>query len=468
MEKKTFKIESLFYLFLIISPFFDAASFLLHTYVPDLKISLTAILRPIIPMILLLSIFITEKKEKKKIILGGLVYCLYAIGHLYFYQRNLTGSAYGGVFSEAQYVFNYTYMIALFYLTYYFLKKDKLPQLSKYTFYFLLGYVFLLYLALLTGTSSHTYIDGNGYKGWNASGNSVCSILLLTSCLVLPEIKKEKKWYLFVMMILIGIYLMFLLGTRTALVGFPFILIVYGICLLLFRKGKVRTFLRKYSWKLAVLFLILVGGGIFLLSKSETFSRQKDLSDQGSVVVDAVTGKSAHITGDATKYVKQIQDGEMAEEFMDKAQQKALLALYQKGNEWNLQVKERRVQQLIYHTYLVKEQHDPFRILFGNGYHANYYEMVLEMELPALLYNFGILGFILYFGPFLWMLGKSVVVFVRKRKKVDSTYVFYLFTEFFAIVLSFLCGYTFFHVSCMLIIIILYCRLDQKREELLR
>ncbi len=261
---------------------------------------------------------------------------------------------------------------------------------------------------------------------------------------------------------------MFLLGTRTALVGFPFILIAYGICLILFQKGKVRDFFKKHSWKVAIVFFLLIGGGALFLSKSETFSRQKDLSNQGNVVVDAITGEPAHITGDATKYVKQIQEKEINEEFMDSAQQKALLALYQKGNEWNLQVKERRIQQLIYHTYLVKYQHDPLRILFGNGYHANYYEMVLEMELPALLYNFGILGFVLYFGPFLWMLEKSLVVFIRKRKKIDVTYAFYLFTSFFAIVLSFLCGYTFFHVSCMLIIILLYCLLGQKREELLK
>ena len=74
---KKFKIEYLIYIFILISPILDAGSYLLKTYVPQMKISLTMILRPIIPIVLLLYIFIKEKKYRKGLILGTLLVNLY-------------------------------------------------------------------------------------------------------------------------------------------------------------------------------------------------------------------------------------------------------------------------------------------------------------------------------------------------------------------------------------------------------
>ena len=50
---------------------------------------------------------------------------------------------------------------------------------------------------------------------------------------------------------------------------------------------------------------------------------------------------------------------------MDQAQQQALLDMYHTANQWNLSNSNRRVQQFLYHTYLVKEQHSPLRIIHG-------------------------------------------------------------------------------------------------------
>lgn len=85
-----------------------------------------------------------------------------------------------------------------------------------------------------------------------------------------------------------------------------------------------------------------------------------------------------------------------------------------------------RRQQLIYNIFLVKNQANPLLILFGNGYMTNYRELVFEMELIAFLLNFGIIGFILYFGPFFAIFCYGVHMGIKYRKQITSTYLMLL------------------------------------------
>jgi len=55
-------------------------------------------------------------------------------------------------------------------------------------------YIALVFIAILSGTSSHTYLeDQMGYKGWFESGNSVGAIMLLMLFNTLPLIGKENN-----------------------------------------------------------------------------------------------------------------------------------------------------------------------------------------------------------------------------------------------------------------------------------
>ena len=462
--KENWKMEYLFYLFLIISPFLDSFSFLLHNWFPNLTFSPTVLLRLVIPTILFVYLFLHNAKKRLEMVLFAVVYFLYALGHLACYYFYYTNSAYGSIFHETQYLLNYTYMMVIFYILYRFRREKKLDDIPRYVSYFLWGYIALLYIAILSGTSSHTYIDGIGYKGWNASGNAVGSILLLCLVIVLPLFMKEKKKHQILLVILTGIYLMCLLGTRVGLFGFPLVIIAFLCCVFLFQKKR-----KRLSKKVIGISLVCITGVIaaILLFGSSTFDRQKHLEEESNQVVDEITKEESHITGDALDYVHQIKDGLMDEHYMDHAQQQALLDMYETANKWNLSNSNRRVQQLLYHTYLVKEQHSPIRILFGNGYLANYSEMTLEMEVPAILYNFGIFGFILYMGVYMWIIITATITFFRHWKEITPTYAFYLFGAFLTLGLSMMAGYTFFHVSCMVIIVILYLLLDEKRRELM-
>jgi len=459
--KEKLKIEYLFYLFLVISPFLDAFSYWYREWFPKVSVSPTTILRLVIPCILLLFIFIRNRKGRKYLMIGGGVYFLYAVFHLLIYQKFLTGSAYGSVFHEAQYILNYTYMISLFYLCYYFSCEGRLSKLKQALTWFLTGYVFLLYLALITHTSSSTYIDGVGYKGWNASGNAVGSLLLITQVILIPYFFEEKKWYHFLLLIATGVYLMVFLGTRVGLLGFPLTLGAYFFCFLLGRRGK-GVISRKKVIVSCFLFILLLGSSFFFISHSSTLKRQKNLEKEQNQVVDQKTGEVSHITGDALAYVEKIEKGKMDTKFMDKAQQKSLVEMKKTADSLELDNSKRRVQQVFYHTYLIKNQKSILRILFGNGYLANYSEMTLEMELLSLLYNFGLFGFVLYLGFFVIIFVKAVVTLIWNFSRRNATYFYYLFGVAFVYLLSLMAGYTFFHVSCMVVIVLLHILLNQE------
>lgn len=462
--KEYFQLEYLFYLFLVISPFLDSFSYLFRVWNQDAFLSPTTILRLVIPAFLVFFLFIKEKKCRRDLIILGTVYFSYAFFHLLCYQKFLTKSAYGSVFHEAQYIFNYTYMILIFYTCYILAKKGKMRFLYQATTLFLASYVFLLYLALITGTSSSTYIDGVGYKGWNASGNAVGSLLLISLVILLPYFLEKKKWYHFVLVVATGVYLMMFLGTRVGLLGFPFLLFAYLICYLLGRREK-KIFSRRTIILSCLIGIAVLAAGVFLVSHSSTLKRQKNLLKEQNEVVDQDKKEVSHITGDALDYIKEIEEGKMDSSFMDLNQQKSLVEMKKFADKIELDNSKRRIQQLVYHTYLVKNQKSLSRILFGNGYLSNYSEMTLEMELLSLLYNFGIFGFVLYLGGFILLEMRALVTLIQNFKRRNTTYLFYLFGVLLVYLLSLMAGYTFFHVSSMVVIVLLHILLSVEQEK---
>ena len=92
------------------------------------------------------------------------------------------------------------------------------------------------------------------------------------------------------------------------------------------------------------------------------------------------------------------------------------------------------------------EQKNPLLILFGNGYKNQTGELVMEMEVPAILCNFGIIGFILYLGPFIFALIYGMKEMLKNKKEIKIDKVMYLTGFLLAFALSSLSGYVFFNL----------------------
>ena len=450
--------ENLLIIFIILCPIFDIISFVFRNTF-NTSISPSTLLRPIIPLIVIIDLFIKSKKKLKMFIVA-LVYGIYALVHLLLFNTANTGFSYSNVVHEMQYVMNYTFMIIiLFVYAYVFKDKDK-SKLQRAVISSVSIYIASILLSIITNTSSTTYIEGTGLKGWFESGNSISAVLTLSIFVLLSTADKEYRKIIIGEIIIIGIFLCMLIGTRVGLFGFVIALIAFVFAEIVGKLISNNKVNKKFvaCGIIAVLVVVLV----VAVAGSNTLERRKHLKDIEGDIVDTSTNSEAHITGSLMEIKQKIDNGEIEDTYMNEAQKKSLLELYDIANKWNISNNDQRMQQLIYNALLVKNQANPLLIIFGNGYMNQYRELVLEMDIPAFLFNFGIVGLLLYFGPFLAIFIYGLYFGIRRIKHIDREYIMYVLGIGLAFAISVFSGYVFFNMSTSTMISIMCALLINK------
>lgn len=391
----------------------------------------------------------------------GLIYAIYGMVHLYLFQKVKTDMSYSNVIHEAQYIVNYSFFVLNIFIYVFTFGKRDTDKLKKSVLIALGIYIISIYLSIITGTSSPTYIEGMGYKGWFESGNSLSSIFTLGLFIILPRVSKKKKYIILILLGAIGIFLCTLIGTRVGLFGFVLALGVYAtaeIVTAVINKRKLNKFL---------LAGIIIGIAIVIATVaiigSTTLARRKHLKDIEGDIVDK--GAEAHISGSLLKIKDRIDNNDIKENELSKPAQQSILDLYNYANEHNVINNDMRRQQTLYNIFLVKNQANPILLLFGNGYMANYRELVLEVEMLSLITNFGLIGFILYVGPLLVIFAYAVIFGIKNWKNIDVEYLMLLGGIFLSFALSTLSGYTFFNSSSMMFVVVLATLIINKINE---
>ena len=303
--KNIFTAQNILCLFVILSPIFDIASFLFRNAFKT-NISISTILRPIIPLGVLLYIFIkSDKKDKLKLFIMGLAYIIYAICHLLVFNSFMTGCSFGGIIAELQYLSNFTFIMIDLVVYYYTFKiqqgdskeqvarkKDGLEKLKKAITIMLAIYVVSIFLSIVTKTSSYTYGETKtGYKGWIESGNSLSAILCLGLFVAFGQVKsKDIKWKVFsiITLLLTGIYLCFIIGTRTGLLGFFIALITFTLYEVIFSKNK--------KILIAGITIFIVGTLAIVLLGSKTLQRRKQINDVAENNINQTTGEKLNMS----------------------------------------------------------------------------------------------------------------------------------------------------------------------------
>lgn len=466
---KIFTMENILCFLIIICPILDISSFIFRKWF-NTFFSISTFVRPIIPIIAIIYIFFKDKLKKHMIIVA-ITYGVYSLCHLYIFHVLKTGCSYGNEIRELQYLVNYTFMVMnLFIYLYFFVFKNRekenkeedkgkaIEKLKKSVLIALTLYIAFMYLALITGTSSFTYEEVKiGYKGWFESGNSIGTIMLLSLFIVLPMIGKKNKTCIriwsFMITVLIGAYLTTLLGTRTGLFGFIIVVVLYAGLSILYGLFHNKNINKKIL--VGVICAIAIIGIIVILFGSRTYERRRQLKNAENEIYDDMTSQTAHVTGDMVKLVKQIKEGTLDTEYMSEQAQETMLELYNIANEKQISNSNNRALQFIYHSLLIKNQNNIPILLFGNGYMTHFCELIFEMEIPAFLYNFGVIGFFLYFMPFLTITIYGIYMVIKNIKNITVEFAMLVAGLSFAIIISFLSGYTFFNSSTMMIIIVL-------------
>ncbi|MDO5555861.1 MAG: O-antigen ligase family protein [Clostridia bacterium] len=473
---KKINLEKLLLIFIAILPILDMSSFLFRNYF-NTNFSISTFIRPIIPIIIIVIIFF-KNKFKLKTILIGLIYFIYAIIHLHFFNKLKLGISFGTITHEAQYLINYTFAILnLFIFLFVFYKKEnKNKNINKIILITNGIYILSLYISIFTKTSSSTYIEGMGFKGWFESGNSISAILILNLFIVFTLFNKVEnikiKILAIIEIILSGIFLTFLLGTRTGLYGFVLVIGLY-ICSKLFIlfRDIIANKNKKINKKNKILLiasscLVICVICIVIFKGSSLLTRRKYLEQIESNIYDSQTGEPSHVTGDILKFKEDIENNKIDETYISKPMQTSIIELYNYANNHEISNTDRRTQQLIFNTYLVKNQSNIFYILFGNGFLNNYGELILEMEIPALLFNFGLIGFILYFIPFFALFIYYIYIGFKNIKIIDTEYVLLISGIAISFVLSLLLGQLFFNSSASIIIVCMNVLLYNKCVEI--
>ena len=452
-------MENLLVIFLILCPIFDILSFIFRNIFTT-SISPSTILRPIIPLIVFIDIFI-KSKHKLKIFIITAIYGIYAILHLLLFNTANTGFSYSNVVHEMQYVMNYTFTIIILFIYIFAFKDKEKEKLQKGVISAVSIYLASILLSIITKTSSATYMEeGTGIKGWFESGNSISAVLVLAIFVLLSNGNKSYKKIIIGEIIILGIFLCLLIGTRVGLLGFIIALVSFIFAEIVEKLIKNT----KINKKIVVggIFAIIVVLIIVTVIGSNTIERRKHLKEIESNIVDGSTNQEAHITGDLMEIKEKIDNNQIENTYMNEAQKKSILELYDIANKLEISNNDQRMQQLIYNALLVKNQANPLLIIFGNGYMNQYRELVLEMDIPAFLFNFGILGFLLYFGPFLAIVAYGVYFGIRKIKKIDAEYIMYTLGLGLAFAISVFSGYVFFNMSTVTFIAVICALLINK------
>ena len=445
-------------LFICINPVLDIISFLYRNCFKT-SFSPATVLRPIIPVICCIVLFF-RNKHKKKMIIVMLIYAIYSIIHIYLFKELHNYSSYGNLINEIQYIVNYTFMVINLYL-FYILIKDT-TKLYKSVFISFFIYVVSLFVSIITKTSSFTYIEGIGYKGFFESGNSLCTILALSLCIILCRINLN-DWKKITLIVLSGIYLSVFSGMRTGLFGFC---IVIGAFIFSKVFIGIKNDVRLNKKQIIIFTSITIAIVILLFTLgSQMLARRKMLKKNEQMGIDEESGELRYVTGDILNLYKQIKNSEIAEDYMTKEEQNAVVNLCEYAEKIKLSNVNLRAQQFIYNVFLIKEQKSLKLILFGNGYKNQIGELVMEMEIPALICNFGVVGFILYFLPFLLIFVSSLYKIIKNKKEIDTEIVMYFTGIVLAILLSCVSGYVMFNFSCMTIAIILNILLSKKSKQ---
>lgn len=452
--KKKITLENLMCFFVILCPILDIISFLFRNYFLT-NLSPTTILRPIIPCIVFIIVFFKEKGKLKKTLITCL-YLIYSIIHLVIFQKLHNGSSYGNIVNETRYLVNYGMMIVNLYL-FFKVVKDK-GKLEKSVLISILIYIISILISIITNTSSSTYLEEIGYKGYFESGNSLCTVLLLGLCIILGNFKLS-DWKKLILIVLIGIYLTMLSGMRTGLFGFGIIIFMFIIANLLINIRDNKKVEKKQTIIISIVIIIAII--MIAVLGSKTIERRKLLKQNEEINIDQETGEGRYVTGDILNIYKEIKNGTIKENYMSEEEKRAIVKFGNYAKEIKLSNVNLRKQQLIYNLILVKEQKNLVLILFGNGYKNQTGELVMEMEVPAILLNFGIIGFILYLGPFIFALIYGIKEMLKNKKEIKIDKVMYLTGFLLAFALSSLSGYVFFNLSSMTMVIILVKLLTQ-------
>lgn len=384
-----------------------------------------------------------------------------AVGDLAYCVKNI---------GEALKVFYFPYTAAFLYTLYQqqrFVVPDKVIAGAS------AGYCVVILLAYLTGTSFTSYNAGYGYCGWFYAANDVSILILLTAplllrlCLKKLAVLGKGSWKVGLTIAIVLVSLLFsasFIGTKLVYLG---VLLYLGAALVWF---LVRFFTSRNKAALRCLFVVVllcaVLVGLYPISPLNAYVQDIyiPMSGEDPAAYEASLQIPGIVNKDRMKAIQKMEEaarGTWLGELIDTN------PLVEKLN-WLLS------RRLLIIAPIAQEYVDgdlPTKLL-GLGYtwregYTKDISHLVEMEGPALLLRHGVVGFLLYYVPFLLLTAFLVVQFLRKphKRMRDLTYCTYLYCVLMAFATSMIAGHTLETPCVSLFAALLYEKLILRTRE---
>lgn len=358
MMKKIINNDKFLKIFLFIQPFLDVlAAMLIYNNVDNF---VTSLIRLVFMGLMVLYLYFGEYENKKKTLIYVSTLIMTIIIHTLIMVFDKDMSVFMYEFKNTISTYYFVFLLISLRVIY---KDNKISK--KELMYLWIIYVLLTFIPNVLGIGFKSYSHSKtGMTGWFYSANVVGSILVILLPIILIEIKKLPKLLIVILGALV-LYSVFSLGTKTPVLGLGIILffnLLYYVYKL-FKSKKKKSIVIIFSS-----LILLCGVSAYVIPKTSFYENLK-----------------IHYN-----FLKKNDVKIFSKEFLDHFVFSQRLSM------------EERTR----HNY--NKSHIQEKI-FGIGYIENYSTdsvnlKIVEMDYFDIFYREGIIGFILFFIPIIYMI----------------------------------------------------------------
>ena len=362
---KNEKVNKIFYIVLLLQPTIDLVTSLMTKFI-DMPLTLGVLVRGIMFIFGCIYIFFLSKSKYKKI---SIIYMLllFVFSVCYFLTKPSIISNKAFLLNEVTYMFKYYYVIvmALSLFNYFDDYRPNMRKIFKIIQINLFAYCFFIVLANVTGTAFGTYqYGGFGNTGWFYSGNEISVIVSILFPFLYLLVNKSNSYnvLLYIIPIVLGIEI---IGTKTSMLG---LLLATGIFLVYylirFKNGKKKQFFMT----LIILLVILV-------------------SAPNLPVIQ-------NIKNNISIFELRQKNNNLDEDYSDKVVTNLLFS--------DRDYYQRKVDAIYKRSDMTSKV---FGLGFANRKEINdiNIEKLIEMDFYDVFYHYGIVGFIIYLIPLIYL-----------------------------------------------------------------
>lgn len=393
------KFLKIFYWFLVLGPIIDVITSLM-TRVTNFTITLGIVVRGIcvVLMVIYLIVFSKSRYRKKSLIfLGSLL--IFVI--LYFITKtDIFNPSF--LVGELIYLFKYFYfpIITIGLLN---LFDDASVEIKKYFKVYvivLLSFSLLIVLANVTNSAFTTHSDlGSGNTGWFYAGNEIGAIMTILFPFMFLVVDKSNSYKSLILFIPV-LYVIENIGTKTSFLGLiiPTVL-VFFYYLVTIKRGNIKKF------KIVLIILISIV-----------------ITSPNLPVINNI--KNSILMFDTHK-----------EELEEENQTKVKYAMFSRRDLFFNDTKK-----IYFDSSLVDKF---FGIGFTNRKSINdkKIEKLIEMDFCDIFFRYGIVGFIIYVLPLLFILRKLLIYFMINFRNNTFEELIVLYSIFIGLSVSFIAGH---------------------------